>query len=262
MTAVFLELLGLALLALWLAPWSAHALLMQLPISIPPGVLPGLGLVALMPAAASSAAWTHLSRGNMAMSFGLLAASTLLSPLVLAAQRKVEVVDSDTTALTLAVWVVFAIIASSLVRWRAGAERVAAVRPQRKLLSTAVLLVLNYSNAATALPEVFATFDLRALFTTAAIVTTCCASGYLVAWLLTWIVGAESAIRRAIVFGVGMKNTGMALVLAGLWLESQPLATLAIILYTLCQHVFAAAYHQELNAFDAAAQCDSSGSEP
>jgi predicted Na+-dependent transporter len=59
--------------------------------------------------------------------------------------------------------------------------------------------------------------------------------GWLMAhWLRT---GADS--RSAIMFGLSMKHTGLALLLAGSVLVDQPLAILVIVLATLSQHLLA-----------------------
>jgi BASS family bile acid:Na+ symporter len=129
------------------------------------------------------------------------------------------------------------------VGWWAGKERLAAVRPRLKLASATVLLLLNYANASLALPQVVADFHPQRLSWLVAVTLGVCATTFLSGWLLARAGRLEPAARHSLVFGIGMKNTGIALTLAALWVESQPLATVAIIAYTLTQHMLAAGYH-------------------
>ncbi len=184
----------------------------------------------MMPTAASSVAWSQLGRGNIAISVGLLATSTLLSPLIIAGVGRFDITmtggelsaTANSTAARLIGWIIPAVLAGGIVRWWAGSDRIATLRPHTRLLSTAVLLVLNYANAALALPQVFTDPSWMILAAIATATASICGCGFLTGWLFTRIAGVEPSMRCAFVFGIGMKNTGMALVIAGLWLEGQP----------------------------------------
>ncbi len=55
-------------------------------------------------------------------------------------------------------------------------------------------------------------------------------------------------MRSCLLFGLSMKHTGLALILAGAVLEDQPLAILLIVLATLEQHLVAAVVQWWLGA--------------
>ncbi len=241
---------------LWGGPLAIVLLLGQLAAAFPPGLLAGLGLVACMPIAASSVAWAQLSRGNIAISLGLLSTSTLLSPFIIYGVGRLELVavgggfdsTANATVIGLVSWIIPAVAAGGAVRWWAGSDRIATFRPHIKLISTVVLVILNYANASLALPGVLANPNWTILATAAAATASICSGGFLAGWLLARAASVEPPIRRAFVFGLGMKNTGMALVLGGIWFETQPLAIVAIILYTLAQHLIAACCHRQMQA--------------
>jgi BASS family bile acid:Na+ symporter len=241
-------------IALWGGPLLVVAVLGGTTDVLPPGLLAGLTLVALMPTAASSVAWSQLSRGNVALSLGLLATSTLLSPFMIYAVGRSQlfatggelISSANATVVNLVSWIIPAVIVGAGVRWLAGGMRIRAIRPHIKLVSTAVLLTLNYANAAVALPDLLAGPNWSALVAVAATTVTMCSGGFLVGWLLTRAAGVEQGAQLSFLFGMGMKNTGMALVLAGMWFASQPWAIVVIILYTLTQHVLAAICHQQV----------------
>ena len=58
-------------------------------------------------------------------------------------------------------------------------------------------------------------------------------------WLLSRLLTAETATTTALMFGLSMKHTGLALVLAGHVLHTEPRVILMIVLATLLQHVVA-----------------------
>jgi len=57
--------------------------------------------------------------------------------------------------------------------------------------------------------------------------------------LLAWILDEPLEIRSPLLFGLSMKHTGLALVLAGTVLKDQPLAIFIIVVATLVQHLVA-----------------------
>jgi predicted Na+-dependent transporter len=64
--------------------------------------------------------------------------------------------------------------------------------------------------------------------------------GHVSGWLLAWVLRLSPPTRTALMFGLSMKHTGLALILAGAVLANQPLAILMIVLATLGQHLLAA----------------------
>ena len=125
----------------------------------------GLAVVAAMPVAGSSAAWSQRAGGSAALSLGLVVASTLLSPLTtplaLAAVGPLAVGGGPPSALlgagTVAFLALGVVLPSALgmaARRAVGAGAVARVQPALRAAGTAVLLLLCYANATASLPGV------------------------------------------------------------------------------------------------------------
>lgn len=229
------------------APWGIVAALGALPLLLPVGLLAGLGLVALMPSAASSVAWTQLSRGNVAINVALILLSTILTPVLLGVitqQSHASYGEAGTSILEIGMWIVPSVLLGALVRHLVGEARVHAAKPMLKVGSASILLLLNYANASAALPKIVGDFQPMVLLVLVLTVWGMCGGIFVLSWFLTRWLNVGDSEARSLVFGIGMKNTGMALVLAGLWLEQFPLALVAIIIYTFSQHLFAAGFHQ------------------
>lgn len=216
----------------------------------------GLGIVAAMPVAGSSAGWSQQAGGSTALSLGLVIASTLLSPLTtpLALAAVGPLVAGDSTAGSLGAGVVAFLVvgvvipstAGMVVRRCIGPDAVAQVKPVLKSAGTLVLLVLCYANATASLPAVIANpdWDYMALVVTAAGVL--CGSGFAAGWAVARLVGAGGSQRRSLVFGLGMSNNGTGLVMAGAALSGVPAAILPVLTYNLIQHLFAGAVSRTL----------------
>lgn len=216
----------------------------------------GLGIVAAMPVAGSSAAWSQQAGGSAALSLGLVIASTLLSPLTtpLALAAVGPLVLGGSTACSLGAGVVAFLVvgvvipsaAGMAVRRCLGPDAVDRVKPVMKSAGTLVLLVLCYANATASLPAVVASpdWDYLALVVVAAVVL--CGSGFAAGWAVARLVGAGGPQRQSLVFGLGMTNNGTGLVMAGASLAGQPAAILPVLAYNLIQHLFAGAVSQTL----------------
>ena len=135
-------------------------------------ILVGLALVASMPIAGSSTAWSQNADGDLALSLGLVLGSTLLSPLTtpLALHAVGFMARGDYAAdlhelaaggagAFLAVGVILPSLLGIAIRQAAGESRVAAAKPALKLVNIVVLLFLNYSNASASLPQAIARPD-------------------------------------------------------------------------------------------------------
>jgi len=209
-------------------------------------LLLGLAVVAAMPVAGSSAAWSSSAGGNVALSMGLVLGSTLLSPLTTPLVFALTGVSVGGTAEPgdgasgfLLVVVVVPSVAGLLVRRVMGDERAARLKPMLKGVTAVVLLVLCYSNAAVALPQVVANPDWDFLALTVATAAGLCVTAFAAGWGVAWAVRANDADRRALLFGLGMSNNGTGLVLAATVLSSLPWAVCAVLTYNLVQHVVA-----------------------
>jgi BASS family bile acid:Na+ symporter len=215
------------------------------------GLLVGLALVATMPVANSSVGWTQNADGNLALSLALVVLSISLCPLLTpsllewlgtslapAEQAYCEVLVNRFSGVFFVLWVVLPTAAGLLCRWLLTPQRVQSAADYLSLTSAAALLALNYINSALALPKIYDT-PISLIAITVVLATALSAVGLglgslLARWLRT---GADS--RSAVMFGLSMKHTGLALLLAGSVLADQPLAILVIVLATLSQHLLA-----------------------
>ena len=217
-------------------------------------ILVGLALVASMPVAGSSTAWTQNADGDLALSLGLVLGSTLLSPLTTpAALHAVGWLAQGDYAADLhelaaggangflAVCVVLPSLAGLAARWWRGEARAARAVPRLKLLNSVNLLLLNYSNAAVSLPEAVGNPDPDFVAVTLVLALALCALGFAAGAWLARASGAGGAQRASLMFGLGMNNNGTGLVLASLALADHPRVMLPIISYNLVQHLVAGA---------------------
>src|SRR3954452_20159135 len=164
-------------------------------------ILVGLALVASMPIAGSSTAWSQNADGDLALSLGLVLGSTLLSPLTtpLALHAVGFMTTGDYAAALhdlaaggagafLAVGVILPSLLGIALQYAVGDRRIVAAKPVLKMINTGVLLFLNYSNASASLPQAIARPDLDFLAAALAIVIGLCvltfAGGWAIARLL------------------------------------------------------------------------------
>jgi BASS family bile acid:Na+ symporter len=215
-------------------------------------LLVGVALVAAMPVAGSSAAWSQRSDGDLSLSLGLVLGSTLLSPLATPVALRAAgllaeggyaaalrgLADSGTGGF-LAAGVVLPVLLGLLGRRLLGEARAAAAGPALKLTSSVALLLLCYVNAAMSLPQAVADPDWDFLALLLAAVVAVCGGAFGAGWLLARLLRADRAQRAALTFGLGMNNNGTGLVLAGTALVAYPRVMLPLILYNLVQHLAA-----------------------
>jgi bile acid:Na+ symporter, BASS family len=217
-------------------------------------ILLGLALVAAMPIAGSSTAWSQNANGDMTVSLGLVLLTTVLSPvttpLVL---RTVALVTSgdyseDLSELAsygtnafLTLFVLLPSLTGVATRFLVGEKAINQAKPHLKLFNIVVLLVLSYSNAAVSLPTAFRHPDIDFLSVTLVVVTTLCLLSFAGGWVIARATSASREQEPALIFGLGMNNNGTGLVLASASLAGHPLVMLPIIFYNLVQHLIAGA---------------------
>lgn len=217
-------------------------------------VIVGMALIAAMPVANSSAAWSQNAGGNVALSLGLVIVSVLLSPLatprllqlmglVLSdnATGNIEEVVQRFSGTEFIVWVILPSLAGAATAWLAGPERVARARSAIRFITLIDLLLLNYANAALAMPKIVGNESLATIAVPAALALSIIVCGLLLAYLLAAAATLSRSSRIALLFGFSMKHTGLALVLAGEVLAESPYVILTILLATVLQHIVAAA---------------------
>jgi BASS family bile acid:Na+ symporter len=220
-------------------------------------ILVGLALVAAMPIAGASTAWSQNSNGNLALSLGLVLASTVLSPVITPAafyvfgemaSEEYEGVLHDLAAYGsgafLSLWIVLPSVLGIGVRLAIPEARLAAFMPFIKLINAVVLLLLNYSNASVSLPQAVADRDFDFLAVTLGITTGLCLTAFVSGYGLSHLFRVDQAERVSLMYGLGMNNNGTGLVLASLVLASYPRVMVPIIFYNLVQHLVAGGIHE------------------
>jgi BASS family bile acid:Na+ symporter len=242
MTYIFLVML---VMRLWYEPEEAQHILV------------GLALVAAMPIAGASTAWAQNSNGNLALSLGLVLASTVLSPMLTPvalyafgemASEEYETVIHDLaeygSGVFLGLWIVLPSLLGLCVRFVVPEACLTAALPFIKLVNSIVLLLLNYSNGSVSLPQALADRDLDFLAVTLAITTGLCITAFASGHGLSRLFKVDNAERVSLMYGLGMNNNGTGLVLASLVLASYPRVMVPIIFYNLVQHLVAGEVHE------------------
>lgn len=215
-------------------------------------ILTGLALVAAMPIAGASTAWTQNANGNLALSVGLILLTTLLSPaltpMVLHAvgfmtagdySEDLHELAQDGAGAFLGVWVIFPSLCGIVAHRMLGEKIAVLISPYLKLGNFAVLALLNYSNASLTLPGIVTQPDFDFVFVMLIIVTALCLVMFIVGYLLARGLRSGRAETASLMFGLGMNNNGAGLVLASLALSDHPGVMAPIILYNLIQHFVA-----------------------
>jgi len=217
-------------------------------------ILVGLALVAAMPIAGASTAWSQNANGNLALSLGLVLSTTTLSPLltpfVLHMAGFVTTGDysedlhelaSGEAASFLGIWVVLPTFLGIFAHMLAGEILVARAIPYLKIINYCILLLLNYSNASLTLPNVVSQPDMDFLAVMLAVVIGLCISAFSSGYLLARLSQVSNSEKVSLMFGLGMNNNGTGLVLASVALADHPQVMLPIIFYNLAQHLVASA---------------------
>src|SRR5262249_2788298 len=122
-----------------------------------------------------------------------------------------------------------------------GAGKIDSTRPHLKLVNSVTLLLLNYGNGAVALPQAVAypDWDFLAVILGAAVAL--CVASFSAGWGLGRLFGADRPRRTALMFGLGMNNTGSGRVLSGTGVAAHPRALLPLSVHPLGQHLVAGA---------------------
>jgi len=220
-------------------------------------ILVGLALVAAMPIAGASTAWTQNSNGNLALSLGLVLSSTVLSPVItpvalqvfgeMASEQYEKVLlglAAYGSAGFLGLWIVLPSVLGVCVRFAVPEARLTAIMPFVKLINSIVLLLLNYSNASVSLPQAVADRDFDFLAVTLGITAGLCFVAFASGYGLSRLFKVDQTEQVSLMYGLGMNNNGTGLVLASLALASYPRVMVPIIYYNLVQHLVAGSVHE------------------
>lgn len=102
-----------------------------------------------------------------------------------------------------------------------------------------MLILLNYSNAALTLPDAVSRQDLDFLALILFVVTALCLLAFASGSFIGRLCDADRESKVSLMFGLGMNNNGVGLVLAAVALTDHPQTMLPIIFYNLVQHLVA-----------------------
>ena len=185
----------------------------------------GVVLVGCCPGGTASNVITYLAKGDLALSVGMTATSTLLAPVLtplLVWLLVGHTVDVDVAGMLLSIlWVVILpIIAGLIVKWLwpRFTERATAYLPALSSLTIcAIVLIIISANAEKLLAGGLIIILVVMLHNLCGL-----SLGYAVGRLL----GMSPAKRRAVSIEVGMQNSGLASSLATLHFAAYPMATI------------------------------------
>ncbi len=196
----------------------------------------GVILVGCCPGGTASNVITFLAKGDLALSVGMTATSTLLAPVLtplLVWLLAGETVDVDVVGMLLSIlWVVILPIVLGLVVkriWPRTTERAAGYLPALSSLAICVIvLIVIAANAHKLLAGGWVILLVVVLHNVCGL-----AAGYLIGLLLH----LSPAKRRAVSVEVGMQNSGLASSLATLHFAAYPLATIPGALFSVWHNI-------------------------
>lgn len=215
-------------------------------------IIVALALLSTVPVAGASTAYTQNTDGDVPLAVGLVLFSILFSPWLMPISLhfiNVVAIGDYTPALAqlkggaptlvLLLSVLLPSVLGLGLRPLLGAHRIKSAKPTLKLTNSICLLLLNYTNASIALPQVFASPEWGFLIIALTFAILLCSVDFLAGWWLGRLLKAKTSQCYALMFGVGMNNNGTALVLASLAFVNQPKILIPIILYNLVQNLIA-----------------------
>ena len=201
-----------------------------------PALAIGVILVGCCPGGTASNVITYLAKGDLALSVGMTAVSTLLAPVltpVLVWLLAGETVDVDVVGMLLSIlWVVILPIALGLLVkrfWPRTTEQASAYLPALSTLAICVIVLIVIAANAHKL------LDGGLVILLVVVLHNVCGlgAGYLIGTLLR----LTPAKRRAISVEVGMQNSGLASSLATLHFAAYPLATIPGALFSVWHNI-------------------------
>ena len=219
-----------------------------------PALAIGVILVGCCPGGTASNVITYLAKGDLALSVGMTAVSTLLAPVLtplLVWLLAGETVDVDVVGMLLSIlWVVILPIALGLLVkrfWPRTTEQASAYLPALSTLAICIIvLIVIAANAHKLLDGGLVILLVVVLHNVCGL-----AAGYLIGSLLRLTPAKRRAIsvligtllhlapakRRAISVEVGMQNSGLASSLATLHFAAYPLATIPGALFSVWHNI-------------------------
>ena len=201
-----------------------------------PALAIGVILVGCCPGGTASNVITYLAKGDLALSVGMTAVSTLLAPVLtplLVWLLAGETVDVDVVGMLLSIlWVVILPIALGLLVkrfWPRTTEQASAYLPALSTLAICIIVLIVIAANAHKL------LDGGLIVLLVVVLHNVCGlgAGYLIGTLLR----LTPAKRRAISVEVGMQNSGLASSLATLHFAAYPLATIPGALFSVWHNI-------------------------
>ena len=201
-----------------------------------PALAIGVILVGCCPGGTASNVITYLAKGDLALSVGMTAVSTLLAPVLtplLVWLLAGETVDVNVVGMLLSIlWVVILPIALGLLVkrfWPRTTEQASAYLPALSTLAICVIVLIVIAANAHKL------LDGGLVILLVVVLHNVCGlgAGYLIGTLLR----LTPAKRRAISVEVGMQNSGLASSLATLHFAAYPLATIPGALFSVWHNI-------------------------
>lgn len=214
-------------------------------------VATGLMLVAAMPSANTSTAWTRRSGGSLPLCVALVLLTTAASPIVVPTTAALAAGPAATMAaagdrtlpavgVELISWVVIPMaIGMAAGRLWSASDGIPRGRLE-SIGSLAAILAVNYLNASRGLPGLLGDGTPLPILGAAVAGAALVAATYGGAGLVARVTGATPPATLALGYAVGMSNTGLAGALAGEAFSDHPVILYPIVLCTLAQHVMAA----------------------
>jgi BASS family bile acid:Na+ symporter len=204
----------------------------------------GLLMVAAMPAAQSSMAWTQNARGNVLLCLMLVLGTIVLCPVVipwLLRQFSTTQVGERISWLHLLAWVIVPSVLGGIAGRIIGAAKLDHWRPVLSLSSAVMLLILNYINAADSLPGLFRAegIDWTKMAMTLLLALILCGGSFGIAILWARSTRLPTPERTGLIYALGMKNNAIALTLSGGFFAPGSHVGLVLICYIVMQHLMA-----------------------
>ena len=201
------------------------AFLLTKVFALEPALAVGVILVGCCPGGTASNLITYLSNGDLALSVGMTATSTLLAPVLtplLVWLLAGETVDVNVLGMLLSIlWVVILPIALGLIvkrLWPRVTERATAYLPALSSLAISlIVLIVIAANAHKLLSG-------GLIIVLVVVLHNVCGLG--IGYLIGALLKLSPAKRRAISVEVGMQNSGLASSLATLHFAAYPMATI------------------------------------
>lgn len=229
-------------------------------------IIAGIALVAAMPSANTSTAWTHRASGDLFLCVVLVLSTTLIAPAVVPWGISMIAPDAgpNGTAPTgptlqdvggaVVLWVVAPMVAGMVFARVSGTSRSASRSAAASVGSLIMILLLNYLNASRALPEVVRAGAFVPLAWSFALGLCLVGLSYAVAESVGRQARLGDPAVSAITFAAGMSNTGLAGTLAISLFPGRPLLLFPVVACTFLQHAAAVGFcRRKASADDATA---------